>query len=83
MSCGQLSYPIDVAIAMEDMCPIAGEEGLETCWIEVFYEEEIKKILNISEEIRVAGLLTPGYFEVFLSFQERLLWSKIVKYEYR
>ncbi len=61
MTCGQLCYPIDVAIAIEHMALKAVEEGLGTCWIGAFYEDEAKKILNIPEEIRVVELLTLGY----------------------
>ncbi len=61
MTCGQLCYPIDVAIAIEHMALKAVEEGLGTCWIGAFYEDEVKKILNIPEEIKVVELLTLGY----------------------
>ena len=33
MSCGQLSYPVDVAIAVDHMALQAVEEGLGTCWV--------------------------------------------------
>ena len=61
MSCGQLCYPIDVAIAIDHMTLMAVELALGTCWIGAFYEEEVKKILDIPKDIRVVGLLPIGY----------------------
>ncbi len=61
MTCGQLTYPIDVAISVDHMTLQATEEGLGTCWIGAFYEEEVKKILAIPPEIRVVAMLPLGY----------------------
>lgn len=40
MSCGQLAYPIDTAIAVDHMTLAAVEEGLGTCWIGAFDEKK-------------------------------------------
>lgn len=61
MTCGQLTYPIDVAIAVDHMTLAAVEEGLGTCWIGAFYEEKVKEILEIPKSIRVVALLPLGY----------------------
>lgn len=61
MRCGQIAYPIDVAIAIEHMALQAVEEGLGTCWIGSFYEDQVKDILGIPEDVRVVELLTLGY----------------------
>ena len=61
MSCGQLAYPIDTAIAVDHMTLAAVEEGLGTCWIGAFDEKKVKKILNIPDDIRVVALLPLGY----------------------
>jgi len=61
MTCGQLTYPIDVAISVDHMTLLATEVGLGTCWIGAFYEEEVKKILAIPPEIRVVAMLPLGY----------------------
>ncbi len=63
MSCGQYAYPIDLAIAMDHMTLQAVEEGLGTCWIGSFKEDEVKKLLNIPPEVRIVELLTLGYPE--------------------
>jgi nitroreductase len=61
MTCGQLTYPIDVSIAIDHMTLAAVEEGLGTCWIGAFYEEKVKEILQIPQPIRVVALLPLGY----------------------
>jgi nitroreductase len=82
MTCGQLCYPIDVAIAIEHMALKATEEGLGTCWIGAFYEEEVKKILDIPKEIRVVELLTLGYADKPCpSHKDRLSLKEIVMYD--
>lgn len=80
MTCGQLSYPIDVAISIDHMTLKAVEEGLGTCWVGAFYEDEAKKILGIPEEIRVVDLLILGYPAVTVSGPKpRKELSEIVK----
>jgi nitroreductase len=61
MSCGQLTYPIDVSIALSFMLLEACELGLGTCWLGHFDENEVKKILGIPEEIRVVAMTPLGY----------------------
>jgi len=61
MSCGQLAYPINVAISVDHMTLKATEEGLGTCWIGRFNEAMAKDILGVPEEIRIVELLTLGY----------------------
>jgi len=61
MKCGELCYTIDVAIAIDHMTLRAVELGLGTCWIGSFYEDEIKSVLNIPEDIKVVELLVLGY----------------------
>jgi len=61
MTCGQLCYPIDVAIAIDHMTLAATELGLGTCWIGAFYEDQVKKLLGIPDAVRVVELLPLGY----------------------
>ena len=61
MRCGQLSYPVDVAIAVDHMTLQAHAEGLGCCWVCAFSEPEVKEILGIPENVRVVALLTLGY----------------------
>ncbi len=61
MTCGQTCYPIDVSIAIDHITLAAVAEGLGTCWIGAFFEDQVKEILGIPEEIRVVELLPMGY----------------------
>jgi nitroreductase len=81
MSCGQLCYPIDVAISMDHMTLKAVEEGLGTCWIGAFYADEVKQILGIPEDTHVVELLTLGYPEDVPPPRARKFLNEIVHYE--
>jgi nitroreductase len=54
-------YVVDVTIALENMVLVATNEGLGTCWIGSFNENEIKEMLKIPEKFRVVALLAIGY----------------------
>ena len=81
MRCGQPSYPIDVAIAIDHLTLQAVAEGLGTCWIGAFYEEPVKKLLGIPAEIRVVELLTVGYPASEPRPRSRLPRERIVHWE--
>jgi len=82
MACGQPCYPIDVAIAIDHITLKAIEEGLGTCWVGAFDENEVKKVLDIPENIRVVELLTIGYpQQVYEVGKNRLDLNEIVMYE--
>ena len=81
MTCGQLAYPIDVAIAIDHLTLKAAEEGLGTCWIGKFYEDQVKRILNIPEQIRVVQLVTLGYPKYLRGEKHRKNLDEIVKFE--
>ena len=82
MTCGQSCYPIDAAIAIDHLTLCAAAEGLGTCWIGAFYEDEVKQILGIPPEIRVVALLPLGYPRDPKQVRKlRLSLEKIVSYE--
>jgi len=54
-------YAADTTIAMQNMVLTATSEGLGTCWIGSFNENQVKKLLNIPERFRVIALLALGY----------------------
>jgi len=81
MTCGQLCYPIDLAISIDHMTLKAVEEGLGTCWIGAFYEDEVKKILGIPDDVHVVELLALGYSADSPPPRPRLTISEIVRYE--
>jgi len=61
MPCGQYAYTVDLSIAISFMILEATEQELGTCWLGAFNEDMVKKILYISDEIRVVGMFTLGY----------------------
>ena len=61
MTCGQAAYTVDVTIAVDHMTLAAAAEGLGTCWIGAFYEDQVKEILGIPRDVRVVALLPLGY----------------------
>jgi nitroreductase len=82
MTCGQPSYPIDVAIAMENMALTAHELGLGVCWLGAFYEHRVKELLGIPKEnVRVVGMLTLGHPAVQSPPKRREPLETIVRYE--
>ena len=82
MTCGQMCYPIDMAIAIEHMALKATEEGLGTCWIGAFYEDKVKEILGIPQDIRIVALLALGYpVKIRPTPKDRLRFKEIVMYE--
>lgn len=81
MSCGQLAYPIDVAIAVDHMTLVAVEQGLGTCWLGAFYEDQVKEILGIPEEIRVVTMLPLGYPERVPEPRGRKAFDEVVVFE--
>ena len=82
MACGQLCYPIDVAIAIDHITLCAVAEGLGTCWIGAFDEDQVKELLGIPPQIRVVGLLPIGYAQDPSTVEKkRLLLEEIITYE--
>lgn len=81
MSCGQLAYPVDLAIALDHITLKAVEEGLGTCWIGAFNEDKVKEILGIPKPIRVVALLPIGYPEHVPSPTSRKRKEEVWVYE--
>ena len=81
LSCGQPSYTIDVTISMDHMSLQAVEEGLGTCWIGSFKEDEVKKILNIPAEMRIVEIMPLGYPKFLPDPKPRNELEQIVLYD--
>jgi nitroreductase len=58
---GQLSYPIDLSMAASFMMLQAVHEGLGTCLVTTFREEEVKSLLTVPYSMRIVMLLTIGH----------------------
>lgn len=53
-------YPVDVAIAMQNMILSATDLGYGTCWIGAFDQEKVKAVLNLPESETVVALTPIG-----------------------
>lgn len=80
---GSLSMVMDVTIAMTHLILAARTEGLGTCWIGAFNNEELKKVLDIPPEYDVVAITPLGYpkDETFTSSMSRKGLEEIVCYE--
>ncbi len=58
---GQLSYPVDLAFAASFMVLQAVHEGLGTCCMTTFDEQEVREILTVPFSMRVVVLLLVGH----------------------
>jgi nitroreductase len=61
MRCDVPGDPVDVAIAMEHLSLAATAEGLATCWIGAFSQDEVREVLRIPPSVAVIELMTLGY----------------------
>lgn len=60
---GDMGMVMDVSIAFTQLMLAAWAEGLGTCWIGLFDNDEIKKMLNIPLEVNVVAVTPLGYPE--------------------
>ena len=81
MRCGVPAHPVDLAIAVDHMTLAAVDEGLGTCWIGAFYQEEVKDILKIPKNYRVVSLLTLGFPKTAGRVKVRKSLEEIACYE--
>jgi nitroreductase len=61
MSCGVPGDPVDVAIALEHLSLAATAEGLASCWIGAFTQDEVREVLGVPSTVKVIELMTIGY----------------------
>jgi nitroreductase len=81
LTCGQPAHSIDLAISMDHMTLQAVEEGLGTCWIGAFKEDEVKKLLNIPPEMRVVEIMPLGYPKFIPDPKPRKRLEEIIFYD--
>ena len=81
MGCGVPTYAVDLAIAMEHIALQACAEGLGTCWIGAFPQQETKKILEIPEEYKIVTLMPLGYPADSPGSKDRKNLDEMVSYE--
>jgi nitroreductase len=61
MSCAVPGDPVDVAIALGHLMLAAAAEGLGTCWIGAFSQDQVREVLSVPESAKVIGVMTLGY----------------------
>lgn len=61
MYCSVPTDPVDCAIAIDHMTLAAVAEGLGTCWVGHFRQEEAKKALGVPKGCTIIQLLPLGY----------------------
>ena len=71
---------VDVAIALENMVLAAEAQEVGSCWIGVFEEEEIKKLLGIPGNLKVVALVAFGYPAEKLNPRNKKSLETIVHY---
>ncbi len=75
------SLPVDIGISLEHLMLAAEVEGLGTCWIGAFDEEEVRNLLGVPKEVKVVALTPIGYPDCKKSFNSRKSLSEIVMYD--
>jgi nitroreductase len=55
------SLPVDIGIAFEHLMLAAAAEGLGTCWIGAFIEDDVRAILGVPAEQKIVALTPLGY----------------------
>ncbi|MBI5640367.1 MAG: nitroreductase family protein [Nitrospirae bacterium] len=53
----------DVSVSVMCMMLAACEQGLGTCWVGAFREEEVSRVMNIPENLRPVAIIPVGYPE--------------------
>ena len=62
---------VDVTIAITEMITAATAEGIGTCWVAAIDPLEVKKILNIPEDMEVVSIIAMGYPKEGLVWKEK------------
>ena len=61
MSCQVPGDPVDVAIAVDHITLAATAEGLGTCWIGAFDQDQVREIAGIPADAKVIAVLPLGH----------------------
>jgi len=75
------AFSIDGAIALDHLILAAYAEGLGTCWIGAFYEDQVREILKVPRPYRVVALTPLGYPAKEGKFPGRKDLNEVVSYE--
>ncbi|MBD3179580.1 MAG: nitroreductase [Candidatus Latescibacteria bacterium] len=75
------SLPVDIGISLEHLILAAEAEGLGTCWIGAFLEEEVREILSVPDEVKIVAITPLGYPEGKKVHTSRKKLEEIVMHE--
>lgn len=70
----------DVAVSVMAMMLVAVENGLGTCWVGAFHEQEVSEILDLPENLRPVAIVPVGYPEKIPKPTSRLSAKEIVEF---
>jgi nitroreductase len=79
---GQLSYPVDLSIAASFMMLQAVHEGLGTCLITTYDEDEVKSILTVPYSMRIVAMIALGHPAATSEKSGRLPVERVVSYDH-
>lgn len=81
MRCEVPAYPVDLAIAVDHITLAAVDEGLGTCWIGAFSQDEARAVLGVPDDCKVVVLLPLGFPRQERREKIRKSMDEIVCYE--
>ena len=81
MRCEVPAYPVDLAIAVDHMTLAAVDEGLGTCWVGAFSQDEARAVLGVPDDCKVVVLLPLGFPQQDRREKTRKSLDEIVCYE--
>ena len=81
MRSGVPAYAVDLAIAVDHMTLAAVGEGLGTCWIGGFSQEEARDVLKVPKNYQIVVLLCLGFPKEAMRPKVRKSLDEIVCYE--
>ncbi len=79
---GQLSYPIDISIAASFMMLQAVREGLGTCMMTTYDEQDVRVALSVPYSMRVVMLLLIGHPASTGERAQKLPLRRIASYDH-
>lgn len=70
----------DVAVSVMAMMLVALENGLGTCWVGAFHEQEVSEILDLPDNLRPVAIVPVGYPEKIPKPTSRLSVKDLVEF---
>ena len=80
---GEHALLVDVAIAMDHLILAARAEGLGTCWIGSFSDEQVKGILRVPQDWHAVALTPLGYpkGDAFVETTDRKPLAEVIHHD--